>query len=55
MAWDLDIVPLGRSLRVDAVIDDQYMDHSVKYWEGMISVIEDGEPVGRGYLEMTGY
>jgi len=25
------------------------------YWEGASMLIEDGRPVGRGYLEMTGY
>jgi len=25
------------------------------YWEGASELLEDGQRVGRGYLEMTGY
>jgi predicted secreted hydrolase len=31
------------------------MDLSVVYWEGAVDVLDGGKPVGRGYLEMTGY
>jgi predicted secreted hydrolase len=39
--------------------DDQELDarqsSSAVYWEGAVTVTRDGEPAGRGYLEMTGY
>ena len=39
--------------------DDQELDSRAStgavYWEGAVTVQRDGEPVGRGYLEMTGY
>jgi len=25
------------------------------YWEGAVQALEQGRPVGRGYLELTGY
>jgi predicted secreted hydrolase len=41
---------------VEAVLDDQRMETSVHYWEGMVAVRDDqGRRVGRGYLELTGY
>lgn len=39
--------------------DDQELDSrqstGAVYWEGAVTVRRDGRPVGRGYLEMTGY
>lgn len=39
--------------------DDQELDSrqstGAVYWEGAVSVQRDGRPVGRGYLELTGY
>ena len=41
---------------VEAAFEDQVMDTSVRYWEGVVAVRDgDGRPVGSGYLEMTGY
>jgi predicted secreted hydrolase len=45
---------------VKAVIDDQELDSSAStgaiYWEGLCNVWDSqNRPVGRGYLEMTGY
>lgn len=49
----------GSSLdyRVEAVFDDQRMNTSVNYWEGMVDVFdaETGAALGRGYLELAGY
>ena len=44
---------LALDLEVQALLDDQLMDHSVHYWEGAVEV--SGSHAGRGYLEMTGY
>jgi predicted secreted hydrolase len=40
-------------LTVDALFDDQRMDHSVRYWEGAVEV--SGSHTGQGYLELSGY
>lgn len=39
--------------------DDQELDSresvGAVYWEGAVKISRDGQPAGRGYLEMTGY
>lgn len=49
----------GRQLMLDPLFDDQELDARAStgafYWEGAIRVIEAGQPIGRGYLELTGY
>lgn len=40
---------------LQARIDDQRMTTAVRYWEGLASVAQGGEKVGRGYMELTGY
>ena len=55
VAWELEIAPLKRRWRVEAVVDAQEMALAVRYWEGMVVVREAGRVIGRGYLEMTGY
>lgn len=54
VAW---AVNLGDEVwRVEAVLDDQLMKTTIRYWEGMVSVLdESGQRIGRGYLELTGY
>ena len=55
--------PGGRSmtLRLDPLMDDQEIDSrastGTRYWEGAVRVVdaESGSPLGRGYLELTGY
>jgi len=57
--WKLS-TPVGR-FRVRALLDDQELDSrgstGTIYWEGVSDLLDDGngQPVGRGYLEMTGY
>ncbi len=51
--------PAGR-YTIKAVIDPQELDSRAStgavYWEGLSDLFDaSGEPVGRGYLEMTGY
>ena len=53
--WEMTVGPLGRRLQVHALLPDQEMDLSVRYWEGAVDVFEQGRPIGRGYMEMTGY
>lgn len=56
--WTLR-TPAGR-FAVRALLDDQELDSrgstGAIYWEGLSDLLDDnGKPVGRGYLEMTGY
>ena len=51
--WRLHVPAEGLDLRVRAVLDDQLMEHTVRYWEGAVDVT--GSHAGRGYLEMSGY
>ncbi|MBB3120076.1 lipocalin-like domain-containing protein [Pseudoduganella violacea] len=41
-------------LQQDQELDSRRSTGSV-YWEGAVTVSRDGKPVGRGYLELTGY
>ena len=41
---------------VDAAIEDQVMDTSIRYWEGLVRVLDPlSRDLGRGYMELTGY
>jgi predicted secreted hydrolase len=56
--WTIAI-PNGR-YTVRSLLDDQELDSrgstGAYYWEGLSEIVNaSGEPVGRGYLEMTGY
>ena len=62
VAWQVQ-TPAGR-YEVHALVDDQELDSRTStgaiYWEGLselrrISADGQSQPVGRGYLEMTGY
>jgi predicted secreted hydrolase len=53
-------VRLGtRQLLLEPLLDDQENDTRASsgtlYWEGAVTASEDQRPVGRGYLELTGY
>lgn len=44
----------GKDWRIEAVLDDQWMNLSIPYWEGAVDVLNsDGTRAGRGYLEMV--
>ena len=45
-----EVVPLQN----DQELDSRLSTGSV-YWEGAVTVLRNGQPAGRGYLEMTGY
>ncbi|MYD46683.1 MAG: carotenoid 1,2-hydratase [Gammaproteobacteria bacterium] len=40
---------------IAAKFDDQVMDASIRYWEGVVEITDAGAVVGRGYMELTGY
>jgi len=46
-------------LDIEPLLDDQESDSrqttGAVYWEGAVRAFSDGRPVGRGYLELTGY
>src|SRR5882672_542394 len=58
--------PVAQRIRIGArtfdtmpLFDDQELDsravNGIVYWEGASQLLEDGNPIGRGYLELTGY
>ena len=44
---------------ITPLMDDQELDARTSagavYWEGAVTLTRDGEPAGRGYMELTGY
>jgi len=60
IGWRIRLEDEGLDLRVRALVDDQEnrsaLPGGVYYWEGAVSVTgPEGEPLGRGYVELTGY
>jgi predicted secreted hydrolase len=55
VTWELYIKPLQRKIVVESVLNNQEMNLSVNYWEGMVTVTEHDKQIGKGYLELTGY
>ena len=56
MEWQLDLVDEKRSWRIRPLYDEQWMDTSIPYWEGVVLVEdEQGATSGIGYMELTGY
>ena len=55
--WRLHLRGEPNAWRVRALLRDQEMDLSVRYWEGAVEVLSDadGTSLGRGYLELSGY
>jgi predicted secreted hydrolase len=58
LGWRLRSAALDLDLELDAVLDAQELDTTVRYWEGAIDARgrRGGKPVSaEGYLELTGY
>lgn len=58
VAWRIMLPALDLTVDVRAALDDQELNHAVRYWEGMVRAhgARAARPIsGRGYLEMTGY
>lgn len=55
--WRLTFAEQGLTLIVTAPETNRWMDTSVPYWEGAVNVTDaqTEQPIGQGYLEMTGY
>jgi len=49
----------GKTYLLQPLMDDQELDARAStgtfYWEGAVRAFEGGKPVGKGYLELTGY
>jgi predicted secreted hydrolase len=55
-AWTLEIPTHGIRLAIAPELADQENRGRIVYWEGAVRVLGgDGEPAGRGYVELTGY
>ena len=56
MGWRLALAGQNRRWRIRPLYDQQWMDTSFPYWEGVVLVEnENGERAGIGYMELTGY
>lgn len=53
--WRLKVDGIEGPLEVVPVMSAQELDVSVRYWEGAVDVLRDGERIGRGYVELAGY
>ncbi len=53
VSWQVALPERGVDVTVTAINDGAWMDVSLPYWEGPVTV--SGSHDGRGYLEMTGY
>ena len=55
--WQLRLQDEAHPWRIRALLADQEMHLSVRYWEGAVEVSDEvnGAVLGRGYLEMAGY
>lgn len=55
--WRLEIPSVEIDINIEAPHANRWMTTSVPYWEGEVHVSDraSGEPLGEGYLEMTGY
>jgi predicted secreted hydrolase len=52
-SWAVQLPARGVDVKVRALNPQSWMETSVPYWDGPISI--EGSHSGRGYLEMTGY
>lgn len=54
--WQIKLPSIGKKFQVAPVYDQQWMETSVPYWEGMVNVNDsNGKQIGVGYMELTGY
>ncbi len=54
--WRVEVPAERIALTVDAVVEAQELDATVRYWEGLVDAYDEtGEQVGSGYVELTGY
>ena len=51
--WKLRV--LDQSSTIVAAFENQRMDTSVDYWEGVVYVVSPKRRIGKGYMELVGY
>lgn len=51
--WNLSIE--NEQFLISALFDNQEMNTSIPYWEGMVEILQGERPIGSGYMELTGY
>jgi len=56
LSWRIELPQLNRTLEIEALHPQQWMDVDFPYWEGAITASGEGPGNrGRGYMELTGY
>jgi predicted secreted hydrolase len=58
LKWQAEVMPLGKTLIIEAVFNEQELNLSTRYWEGAVNIYDAQDVntiIGTGYLEMTGY
>jgi predicted secreted hydrolase len=56
--WQAEIIPLGKTVIIGALVPEQELDLSTRYWEGAVNIYDKEDPakiIGTGYMELTGY
>ena len=54
--WQVDLPEVGRSLEIEPLHPEQWLEVDFPYWEGVIFARGEGAGnQGRGYMELTGY
>ena len=54
--WRIELPQIERTLEIEALHSDQWMNVDFPYWEGAVIVSGEGpQNSGRGYMELTGY
>ena len=51
--WNLRVQEM--SATITAAFDEQHMDTSLEYWEGVVYVDSSQRRLGKGYMELVGY
>jgi predicted secreted hydrolase len=56
LRWRIELPQFDRTLEIEALHTEQWMDVDFPYWEGAVTVSGEGAGNrGRGYMELTGY
>ncbi len=55
----MNVKTRAKTIRLEPLMDDQELDARAStgtiYWEGAVRAFESDKPIGKGYLELTGY
>ena len=53
--WHLEVPRMKLAFELAPRLVDQEWRGRFQYWEGAVTVTQDGQPAGLGYVELTGY